>query len=314
MRRFVGVVGACALAVGALAMASPRADAATTMVPKITVVAPGKAPLTPLRLVLAPGTVHGLIEFRQEIHQLLDGTPSTDVTTPPVRIPIDVSVDAVAAQGDASVTTGYGAATVVDDGSWGTDSRAALETALAGITALTTTATVTPRNVWRDPQVAGTDQLDDSVAPIIEQLGDQMGNLIVVFPQQAVGVGGRWRTMSSLTVSGIDVVQTYDYTVRTLDGSIVTVDVDYVQTAPRQRVTLPGVPKTARVDLTRYRVTGSGSITLDLTSVLPTDSTIHASGVQTFRIHASGDEGTLTQRIVSDVALTPGTDADDTPA
>jgi hypothetical protein len=246
------------------------------------------------------------MEFRQEIHQLLDGSPSTDVTTPPVRIPIDASVGAVTAKGDASVTTGYGAATVVDDGSMGTDDRAALESALTGITALTTTATVTPRNVWRDVQASGAEQLGDTVAPVVEQLGNQLGNLNVVFPEQAVGVGGRWRTTSSLTVSGIDVVQTYDYTVRTLDANVVTVDVDYVQTAPRQRVSLPGVPKSARVDLVRYRVTGSGSMTVDLTSVLPTDSTVHASGVQIFRFRASGDEGVLTQKIVSDTSLTTG--------
>jgi hypothetical protein len=310
MRRFAAVCSVLALAAGALALSAPHAGAAATAVAKVTVLAAGKEPLTPLRLVLVPGTSHGLMEFRQEIYQVLDGSPGADVTTPPIRVPIDASVDAVSAKGDASVSTGYGEATVVDDGSSGTDGRAALESSLTGITALTTTATVTPRNMWRDPHVSGTEQLDDNVAPIVEQLGNQLGNFNVVFPQEAVGVGARWRTTSSLTVAGFDVVQTYDYTVRTLDVHTVTVHVDYVQTAPRQRVSLPGVPKSARVDLTRYRVTGSGSITLDLASVLPTDATMHASGVQNFRIRASGDEGTLTQKLVFDVAFTPGTDAD----
>jgi hypothetical protein len=311
MRRFAAVFCLVALAGGALTASVARSGAASAVVPKITLVSAGKAPLAPLRLGLSPGIAHGLMEFRQEIHQLLDGSPGTDVTTPPIRIPVDASVTAVSAKGDASVSTGYGEATVVDDGSVGADGRAALQSALTGITALTSDATVTPRNLWRDLQVSGAEQLDDNVAPIADQLGNQLGYFNVVFPLEPVGVGARWRAMSTLTVSGIDVVQTYDYTVRLREASMVTVDVDYVQTAPRQRVSLPGVPKTARVDLTRHRVNGSGTITIDLASVLPSDGTMHTSGTQHFRIRASGDEGTLTQRLVFDVSFTPGTDTDE---
>ena len=304
---------ALALVAGALGSVAQEAEA-DAGAPRVTLLSAGKAPLAPLRLVLLPGTSHGLVEFREELHQVLDGSPGTDVNTPPIRIPIDASVDAVSTKGDASVSTSYGDPTVVDDGSLDAESRASLESTLTTLDGVTTTATVTPRNAWRDPQVSGTEQLDTTTAQLTEQLGSQLGYFTVVFPQEAVGVGGRWRTTTSLTVAGIDVAQTYDYTLRARQANAVTIDVEYVQTAPRQRVSLPGVPKTARVDLTRYRVTGSGTVTIDLASVLPTDGTIHASGQQVFRVRSSGDEGTLTQKLAFDVAFTPGTEAGSTTA
>ena len=305
MRRIAGLLSVVlALVSGALG-AVTREAGADTGAPRVTMLSAGKAPLTPLRLVLVPGKSHGLVEFREELHQFLDGSPGTDVNTPPIRIPIDASVDAVSAKGDASVSTMYGDPTVVDDGSSDAESRASLESTLTTLDGVTTTATVTPRNARRDPQVSGTEQLDSTTAQLAEQLGSQLGYFSVLFPQEAVGVGGRWRTTTSLTAAGIDVVQTYDCTLRARQANVVTIDVEYVQTAPRQRVSLPGVPKTARVDLTRYRVTGRGTVTLDLASVLPADGTIHASGVQVFRVRAPGDEATLTQKLAFDVALTP---------
>ncbi len=316
MRRIASLVFvALALVFGALGSVTQAAAAgADAAVPRVTMLSAGKAPLAPLRLVLAPGTSHGLMEFREELHQIIDGSPRNDSNTPPIRIPIDASVEAVSAKGDASVSTNYGDPTVVDDGSLDANYRALMESALTALDGVTTTATVTPRNEWRDPQVSGTEQLDSTSAQLTEQLGSQLGYFTVVFPPEAVGVGGRWRTTTSLTAAGIDVVQTYDYTLRARQVNAVTIDVEYVQTAPRQRVSLPGVPKTARVDLTRYRVTGRGTVTIDLASVLPTDGTIHASGQQVFRVRTSGDEGTITQKLAFDVAFTQGTDAGSTTA
>jgi hypothetical protein len=292
-------------ALGALLVTSPAASVASGGTPaRVTLKSPGAAPRSPLRLTLASDTsTAATIEFSQSIDQSLDGMPTNSIDVPPIRFVVHTSVGAVAANGDAPIDYSYSDVSGVDDGSISDAQRTQLEAALAPITSLTGSGTMTARSQIVDSEVSGTEALDPSAAQLTGQFSDQLGSLTVPLPIEAVGVGAKWRGVSALNVNGIEARQTYDYVLRSREGSVIVIDVTFTQTAPRQRVKLPGVPSGAKLELTRYRISGRGSMTVDLTQPLPLMGTTRGSGTQTFNVRAEGESGTLKQKLVLDVAI-----------
>ena len=120
---------------------------------------------------------------------------------------------------------------------------------------------------------------------------------------EAVGIGARWRVTSLVHVSGIEVRQVSEYTLRERDGSQVVVDVKLTQSAARQRAALPGVPNGTKVEITKWKGSGTGGATLSLVQPLPLASEMHASGTQFLDVSGQGQRGTLIQKITTDVKV-----------
>jgi hypothetical protein len=300
---------ALAVLAAPVAAAPARAASSGSATTRVTLKSPGAAPRSPLRLTLASGSTTGAtMEFSESVDQSLNGTPTNSVHLPPIRFVLHTKLASVAANGSAPIDYSYSDVSVVDDGSVSAAQRTQLESALAPITALAGSGTLTSRNQLLDSKLTGTEKLDPSVAQLTDQFSDQVGAVTVPFPREAVGVGAKWRGVSTLRVSGINTTQTYDYTLRSRDGNVAVFDFTYTQTAPHQPVTLPGVPKNAKLTISRYRISGSGSITVDLTQPLPAMGTTHASGTQAFLLRAQGEHGTLTQKVTAgvDVSSAPG--------
>jgi hypothetical protein len=268
----------------------------------VVLLASGSAPRAEMRLALTPASVHeGELVLSQSVEQTLDGNPNASVSLPPVQFTQTTTVESVAADGNAEITYTYGDVGVVDDGSVSEATRQQLETALEPLTEVTGRATVTPRNEFLESSVEGTESLPDQTARIVDQIGQQSSSLAAPFPSEAVGVGARWRATTTFEASGIRLRQQYEYRLRARDGNRVTLDIDFVQTAPRQRANVPGLPASARVQITGWRVTGSGNSTLELTTPFPAELQTHAAGTQEFSVRYRGDSGTLSQRVALDI-------------
>lgn len=145
------------------------------------------------------------------------------------------------------------------------------------------------------------EDLDPTVEMLVDQLSQQVSNLSTPYPREALGVGARWTVTTSLTVFGIDTQIVYEYELRELDGDRLVIDAAYEQTAEPQKVDLPGVPSGTDVRISSFAINGSGTITADLTSLVPITSMISASGDQVFTIEDRGEEQELSQTVTLDV-------------
>lgn len=141
---------------------------------------------------------------------------------------------------------------------------------------------------------------------LLQQLSDQSTQLSVPLPTQAVGVGAHWRATTQLTVGGISLTQTYDYTLRAHDGTTVALDVSYVQSAPRQRVKSKSFPSNETVTVTTYRIAGTGTSTIDLSQVAPMTGHVAAQGIQVFRVQQGRQSRLLNQQLQIGVDVAPG--------
>ena len=176
------------------------------------------------------------MEMTQSIEQSFDGKSTIFVQTPPISFGMQTTVDAVAADGNAQITSSYHDIAVVDDGSFTAAQQAQLQSGLDPLTAMKVAATITTRNVhvlvhrdgyrgtWRDDRAARAAGLGS------------VGNLAVPFPEEAVGVGARWRSSSATTLAGIDIRQTYEFTLLERDGNVVKVS---MKTTQRRRASGP---------------------------------------------------------------------------
>jgi hypothetical protein len=294
------VVASLAVVVDSTAAAAVD-DIATA---RVSLIAAGSSPRSVLRLALTEGdVVRREMETIQHVEQSIDGQSTNAVNAPPIVMTLETTVDAVAPDGAAELSFAYTDVTITDDGSLTAAELGQLDTALAPLESVRGTQSITARNQVLDAEIEGLEGFDATLTETMSQLSDQAGATAVPFPKEKVGVGARWQGVTALRVNGIDVRQTYEYELREREGDHVVIGVSYVQSAPPQRAELPGTPKGTVVRVTKFRVTGSGEATVDLTEPLPTASDITASGQQRFSIRASGDRGELSQDLELHVTL-----------
>lgn len=305
LRRFVVVLfvsGSLVWVVSATGTAS-RASAASA--PRVDVVSLGKAPRSTLRMAVSEGTeVGATMQMSVSIHQSMAGRKINAVALPAVTVRMHERAGVPAPNGNTPISFGYSDVGVVDDGSLTEAQLAQYQVALEPLGSITGTGTLTPRNRFLDSKVAGTENLDPAIARTMSQLADQLGTLSTPFPREPVGIGARWRVSSRLRLNGIDVQQTTQITLRDRNEDRVVLDIKLIQTAPHQRVDMPGMPKGTRVEITRFKTSGSGSTALSLSRpILPLEAEMHASGKQLLDVTAQGDRGTFVQTATVDVKV-----------
>jgi hypothetical protein len=83
---------------------------------------------------------------------------------------------------------------------------------------------------------------------------------VLGLPEDAVGEGARWRATTRLELAGIEVRETYTYTLARRDETGVELGVKHVQKARRGPADLPGIPDDVDVTITDYDVRGSRSL------------------------------------------------------
>lgn len=254
--------------------------------------------------------VHGTIEVRRSSQPTVDGIPGTQETLPPVRVIASTVVDAVTTKGDASLVTTYEDIVVVDDGTVGADARARLEAALAPVEKMVLRATVSPRNEIKAIETTGTAALDGAVAQLLERFTEQLGILPAPFPREPVGAGARWRFRTRAVVARLAVDKVYDLSLREVAGTRAVVDVEYAQSAARQRASVyPDVDSATRVDVTKYRMAGQAAVTIDLGEPMPVEGSARVAGVQVLRVRDGEATSTRAERVLFDVLVTREPDA-----
>jgi hypothetical protein len=86
-----------------------------------------------------------------------------------------------------------------------------------------------------------------------------------------VGIGAKWQTSNSLTVSGIQLNQISTYEVVALDARGMTVKCRVSQSAPPQTIVVPGATAntSSKITIESIDSTGEGTYVLMFDSLLP---------------------------------------------
>ncbi|QXC59460.1 hypothetical protein KSP35_13735 [Aquihabitans sp. G128] len=238
----------------------------STTQPASQVLDAGAEPRQALRLRFAEGaTTTATIRLDLDVSQQSSGhTQALD--SPAVVETVRFTVDRVHA-GGADLSFTFTDAQVDRTGTSLSDGEhLALTAEVHQLVGVGGTATVTDQGQLGDLSYQLPDDLDPDLAATLDQAQDQLAALAVPLPDEAVGVGARWKTDATSTLAGLEVRTETTYEITAIDGDDVAYTATTEQTADPQPVDLATLPTGTTARLVSSDVTGSAKGTLSLTA------------------------------------------------
>jgi hypothetical protein len=101
------------------------------------------------------------------------------------------------------------------------------------------------------------------IAQMLESIKQSLGQVVSQFPEEPIGVGGSWQTISQVDQFGMHLTQSATYRVTQVDSRGIQTDVELSQTAPAGKVSPPGMPEGTTVDLLGLESKGQGKVRID---------------------------------------------------
>jgi hypothetical protein len=237
--------------------------------PTVTLLAPGAAPRAPLRYKIAAGQ-KSVMDMTMGVGIAMNvGGMAVPMDMPPILMSANIDVTSVATNGDVTFNVAF---TKMGVGPGADPNIAAvMESAAATITSLKGTATVSSRGVTKSAKLDFS-KVDPSMHQSLAQMTSSVENLSMPFPEEAVGVGGRWEVRQSMNSGGIAMFQKAEYEVTAMDASSATVKVKIDQQAPPQAFSNPMMPAGVDATIEKMSGTGTGTLTIRFDALVPTSS------------------------------------------
>jgi len=108
----------------------------------------------------------------------------------------------------------------------------------------------------------------------MESMRQALEQFVVQLPEEAVGIGGKWKIQTALRTSNLDLTQESIITLEKLDGDQLSLQVAIIQTAPPRDIHTPGMPSDTSVRLSSFASKGHGQMKLRLGLPFPIDSEV----------------------------------------
>ncbi|MBB3115065.1 hypothetical protein [Corynebacterium bovis] len=243
----------------------------------VTLVDRGQEPVAPLVWFSDPGEQQVTFRATQGLGQRVEGAPGpaqAGDTVPQKDVTMELPLTATASTDGETRTTTVTAGTPTGDNAARND-----DIATASGFRVTTRTQQNGRTTSRT--LASPEGATDSARASVEESLRQMADVPLVFPDEGVGPGARWKVSSHI---GGDTPMNQDvsYTLISRDGPHVALAVD-VDRRPTQ-TTLPGSADRVGEDLRVVDVqhTSTGQLELDLTKALPVSGTVDAGTTVTY--------------------------------
>jgi hypothetical protein len=136
-------------------------------------------------------------------------------------------------------------------------------------------------------------------AAALDGLRDQVGQLSIPFPEEAIGPGGKWKVDMTIANQGMRIAQNMTCTLKELKDGVAYLDVSVNQKGDKQDVISPTLPKTAKLSLDLLQSTGGGSIEFPLNRLMPRNSVMKI----VTESHMKLVEGSRTSALKQDVKV-----------
>jgi hypothetical protein len=188
-----------------------------------------------------------------------DGKPITMPTVPAMSIPMDISVQNVAANGDITYETVMGEVSLSQDATLPPEALQGMQKAVAGIKGLTSTGVMSNRGLIKKLDIKAPAGADAQTRQFMDQIKEGNGNLSVPFPEEPVGAGAKWEFKKASKLQNASVEQTGTYELVSVDGDKVSTKLTVGFDA-----STPAAQKTAAMQVAGN---STGTANLDLSKV-----------------------------------------------
>ena len=231
-------------------------------------------------------------------------SPGNPIVLPTTRITIHMIPKAVSDAGELTYDFEIKGIEVAGDSKAAPPVIAAMKTAMEKIQGTRGSGVVTSTGESKSVSVNLAPDGAPQVRELMERMKQQLGEVAVRLPVDAVGKGAQWERTSGFIANGLMVEQIAKYTLVSLDGDAMKLSIAITQKAQQQEIKASGLPKGAKVYLETFQATGEGEATRDLTKLVG-KSTSHVSSKANSRVSQGGKDGPMTMNVEMSTTTSP---------
>ena len=195
-----------------------------------------------------------------EMH--MAGSPIPAMNIPAIKLPMDVNIEGVSADGDISYQTTMGEVSIAG-GNETPGLGDLLQTTFGGLKGMTASGIMSSRGVIKSADMNVPAGASPQLRQSVEQMKDALSGVSAPFPEEPIGVGAKWEMRQVLKSQGMNIKQTSAYELVALDGNRAEVKLTLLQSAANQKISNPAMPG-IKMDLDKMEGAGLGRMTYDL--------------------------------------------------
>jgi hypothetical protein len=282
---------------------SPAATAADVVDgPKVELIDAGAEPRESLRAEVREGdTQRASMTMLMSVRTRLDGKKYPATSVPAMVMGMQMEVTDVSDDGVIEADFGYDEVSVRGSGA----EAKAMEKALRPLTGVAGHLQVTDTGRFIDGDLEIPSDMDPTMRSTMSSIESQLQNLIIPFPDEAVGAGATWTSTAEMELNGIAVrnVTHYELVEWTSDGAVLSSRLE--QTAPEQDADLPGMPAGSSVHVEHLESRGTGRTVYDPRLLVPVSSQVDMESDSEMTIEENGRTGRLEQMMKMRIELAP---------
>lgn len=274
-------------------VATPTGPATTAAAsgegPTVTLIEPGAEPREPLRLKLAAGQAQTMtMTMRMGMEMSMGPNKMPKTSIPPMQMTMSLSVKEITPEGDIKSEFSLDKIDVLPDPSAMPQVVDQLKAMLGTMQKISGSSTITPRGIVKSADFQLPADLNPQIRQTMDGMRQQVNQMSVPFPEEALGIGAKWTVTQNLEQQGMKLQQVATWELKERNGTVVKLASGIVQKADPQNVNAPGMPPGASVRLESLDSSGSGTTEVDLAKVAPVKGTMSMTSAVNMTTEANG--------------------------
>lgn len=270
--------------------APAKSSSASSSKSTVKLLDPGAEPRKVLRLHVKAGdqqTVIMTLKMNMDMGGAAAGKANAIPSIPAISIPMDVTIQNVAPNGDLTYEMVFEEPGLADEPGTSPLVTQAMKAALSGFKGLTMTGLMSDHGITRKVDVKLPAGVNPQVRQTLDQMKENMLNTGSPLPGEPVGAGAKWEVKMPVKSSGMTLNQTTDYQLVSDDGDHLSTTFTQTQSAANQKMQNPAMGA-AQMNVIQLTSTSSGNVTSDLSKLMPLQATIDSHMEMNSEITAGG--------------------------
>lgn len=241
--------------------------------------------------------------MRMNVEMSIVDKPKPKIKLPATVMKLQTTVTRVDSNGDIHYQFSYSDADVVDDPTVSPQVLKAMRAQIKKIVGASGSCIVDNRGQTKAYTFVLPEGLDQNIKQMLAQISNSPEQLSSPVPQQAIGIGAKWRVSSSPNLGGIQLNRITTYQLINLQNNIATLKVDSEQHATPQDLTRPGLPAGTTLTLKSLNSQGQGQVIMGLKRLLPIHSKVSMHSDNEINANYAGHVATISTKLFMDIAL-----------
>ena len=198
----------------------------------------------------------------------MNGKPSPSYKLPAITMTMETVVTKIEPNGDIDYEFSYSNADLVADPTTSPLMLVEMRSQIKKLVGLHGSGIVSNLGQMKAYNLILPEGFDQNTKQMIEQMSNSTEQISASVPEQAIGIGAKWRVTSFPDRGGINLAQVATYQLVTRSNHLATIDINLKQQATAQNLTKPELISGSKSTLKSINSQGQGQITMDLNRLI----------------------------------------------